>query len=486
MPTPARQHHWITLALLTTAGISFAVMQTLVIPALPFFQREFGATQADTTWIVTGFFLSTSVLTPLLSKLGDMHGKKRMLVIALSVFAVGSLGAAASDSLTGVVAFRVLQGAGAAVFPLSFGIIRDEFPREKVGLAVGVLSSVFGVGGGIGLVSSGFILEELNWHWLFLLGAVPVVAAAVLVTRYVPESPVRRGGRPDWVGAATLSAALVCLLLGITKGESWGWGSVRVDGLFAAALAWFLAWIRVERRVAEPLVDLKTLARRGMAATNAATMLVGFSLTAFFVLMPAFVQIPASTGWGFGASQVEAGLYFLPSSLTMIFCGPAAGWLGGRVGYAMTLRIGLAVTSLSLIGLAFAHGTSLSVVVWMGLLGAGVAFALAAIGTLVIENSAASETGVASGVNLIMRTVGSAVGAQVAAAVLAAHTDVGALVPDEAGFTVAFALGAGAAALALLPAAALGRRRGRDAVAEAAPSRGGRDAVAAEAALSPA
>src|SRR3954452_6843999 len=356
-----------------------------------------------------------------------------MLVIALSVFADGSLGAAASHSLTGVVAFRVLQGAGAAVFPLSFGIIRDEFPREKVGLAVGVLSSVFGVGGGIGLVSSGFILEELNWHWLFLLGAVPVVAAAVLVTKYVPESPVRRGGRPDWVGAATLSAALVCLLLGITKGESWGWGSVRVDGLFVAALAWFLAWIRVERRVAEPLVDLRTLARRGMASTNAATMLAGFSLTGFFVLMPAFVQVPESTGYGFGASQIQAGLYFLPSSLAMIFCGPAAGWLGGRLGSANVLRTGLAVTCVSLLGLSFEHGAPALVLVWMALLGAGVAFALASIGTLVIENSAASETGVASGVNLIMRTIGAAIGAQVAAAVLAAHTAVGALVPRRGG-----------------------------------------------------
>src|SRR4051794_34267432 len=273
MPTPARQHHWITLALLTTAGISFAVMQTLVIPALPFFQREFGATQADTTWIVTGFFLSTSVLTPLLSKLGDMHGKKRMLVIALSVFALGSLGAAASNSLAGVVAFRVLQGAGAAVFPLSFGIVRDEFPREKVGLAVGVVSSVFGVGGGIGLVSSGFILQELNWHWLFLIGAVPVMAGAVLVTKYVAESPVRRGGRADWAGGATLWAALVCLLLGITKGESWGWGCAQVDGLFVATLDEFLVWMRVERRVAEPLVGLRPLADRGMVAVNAATML---------------------------------------------------------------------------------------------------------------------------------------------------------------------------------------------------------------------
>src|SRR3954452_9191208 len=145
----------------------------------------------------------------------------------------------------------------------------------------------------------------------------------------------------------------------------------------------------------------------------------------------------------------------------MIFCGPAAGWLGGRLGNAFTLRIRLAVTCVSLLGLSLEHGAPALVLLWMALLGGGVAFALAAIGTLVIENSAASETGVASGVNLIMRTMGAAIGAQVAAAVLSAHTAVGALVPDEGGFTVAFALGAGAAGLALVPAAALGRRKAR-------------------------
>jgi MFS family permease len=455
----SRQHHWVTLALLATAGISFAVMQTLVIPALPFFRREFGASQADTTWIVTGFLLSSSVLTPLLGKLGDMHGKKRMLVVSLGVFGLGSLGAATADSLGWIVACRVLQGTGAAVFPLSFGIIRDEFPPERVGVAVGVVSSVFGAGGGIGLVGSGFILEHLSWQWLFLLGAAPVMAACVLIAVWVPESPVRRGGRPDWVGALTLSVAFVCLLLAVTKGEAWGWGSWPVLALLAGAGCSSWVWIRVERRVPEPLVDLRTFSQRGMASTNAATMLVGFSLTAFFVLMPAFVQVPSAAGYGFGASAVEAGLFFIPTSLAMIVCGPLAGALGTRHGHAFALRLGLVASSSAFVLLASVHASRWLALAWMGLLGVGIAFALAASGSLVIEHSAASETGVASGVNLIMRTIGAAVGAQVAAAVISAHTAVGALVPGESGFTIAFALAAGAAGLALVPAAGLGRRR---------------------------
>jgi MFS family permease len=223
----------------------------------------------------------------------------------------------------------------------------------------------------------------------------------------------------------------------------------------------FRIWVHVERQVAEPLVDLGTFARRGMAATNAATMLVGFSLTAFFVLMPAFVQVPSRLGFGFGASAVEAGLFFIPCSLAMILCGPLAGSLGTRFGHEPVLRIGLATASLALLLLAFAHDSTVLVLVWMGALGVGIAAALSALGSLVIEHSRASETGVASGVNLITRTIGAAVGAQIAAAVVSAHTAAGSLVPDEAGFTVAFALAGGAAGLALVPAALLSRRRGR-------------------------
>ena len=450
------RRHWITLSLLTVAGISFAIMQTLVIPAIPFFRREFGSSQEATTWLVTGFLLSSSVLTPLLGKLGDMYGKKRLMVVCLAVFGLGSLAAALGDSLEWLVACRVLQGAGAAVFPLAFGIIRDEFPEERVGVAIGVMSSVFGMGGGLGLVGSGFIVENLSWQWLFVIGGAPVLGAAVLIWLCVPESPVRRGGRPDFLGAGVLSVALVALLLAVTKGESWGWESLPIFGLWVVSVTAFYVWLRIERVVPEPLVDLATFSRPGMAWTNAATVLVGFSLTAFFVLAPAFVQVDS---YGFGASVTQAGLYFLPSAIAMIVCGPAAGWLGTRYGHAVALRIGLAASAVAFGLLAFAHSSSGLALVWMGLLGVGIAFALAAIGTLVIENSAASETGVASGVNMIMRTVGAAVGAQVAAAVISAHTPVGALVPDESGFTIAFALAAGAAGLALIPAFAVGRRR---------------------------
>ena len=210
------------------------------------------------------------------------------------------------------------------------------------------------MGGGLGLVGSGFVLESLSWQWLFVIGGAPVLVAAALIWAFVPESPVRRGGRPDFLGAAVFSVALVALLLAVTKGEAVGLGlGARRRRCSAPPRSRFAAWMRIERRVPEPLVDLRDARRRAMALTNAATVLVGFSLTAFFVLMPAFVQVPT---YGFGASLTEAGLYFIPTAVAMIVCGPAAGWLGTRLGHAVALRIGLAASarSRSLL-LAFAH-----------------------------------------------------------------------------------------------------------------------------------
>jgi EmrB/QacA subfamily drug resistance transporter len=393
------------------------------------------------------------VLTPIIGKLGDAYGKERLLVIALGIFGLASLAAAFAWSLPSLIFFRVLQGAGAAVFPLSFGIIRDEFPPDKIGVGIGTVSSVFGAGGGIGLVLSGVVIEHLTWHWLFLIGAVPVLASAVLIALFVPESPIKTPARPDYLGGAALSGALATLLIAISEGGNWGWTSAGVIALLAVAALLFTVWVRIEQKVPEPLVDLATFARREMAATNLTTLLIGFSMFASFILLPNFVTVE------FGSSPIEIGLFFVPSSIAMMITGPLAGALTGRIGPVIPLRIGIVLAGSGLALLATVHGSEWNIYAWMTLMGTGIAFSFAALGSLVIQHSRPEETGVASGMNTIMRTVGGAFGAQIAAAVISANTAPGTLIPLDRGFTIAFATGACGAALALLPTLWL-RRRG--------------------------
>ena len=207
----------------------------MVVPALPVIQRELDTTTTWATWVLTVFLLVASVATPVLGKLGDQYGKERLLVISLSLFLAGCVGCAVAWSIWSLIAFRALAGTGAAVFPLSFAIIRDEFPPEKVGVAIGLVSSVFGVGGGFGIVLSGLIVDHLSWRWLFVFGSIGVALSIVLVARFVPESPIKTLSRVDYPGAALLSGGLVAFLLALTEGESWGWSSARIVSLFAAA-----------------------------------------------------------------------------------------------------------------------------------------------------------------------------------------------------------------------------------------------------------
>ena len=453
-----RQHHNLTLAVLTLAGTAFAFQQTMVFPALPTFQDEFGASTAWTTWVLTAFLVSAAVTTPILGKLGDQYGKERMLLVSLGIFLLGCVGAAAAWNLPSLIGFRALSGAGGALFPLSFAIIRDEFPPARVGVGIGLLSAVFGVGGGFGIVLSGVIVDHLSWRLLFVLGSIPVAASLLLVHRFVPESPIRTPSRVDVPGALLLSGALITFMLALTEGEHLGWLSAPILALAALSALLFAVWGLVESRSPAPMVDLRMLAHRPVLLTNVTTMISGFALFTCFVLVPAFVESPSGQGYGFGASATQAGLYLLPSSLAMLFSGPAAGLLGRRYGPKWPLAVGMAIVACAALLLSQAHDEPWQVVLASALLGVGVGAAFAAMVSLIAENVDAREMGIATGMNTVVRMVGSVVGGQVGAALLTAHTIGSTSVPAEAAFTWAFGLSAVAALVAAALALSITQR----------------------------
>jgi EmrB/QacA subfamily drug resistance transporter len=448
-----RQHYNVTLAALTLAGTAFAFQQTMVVPALPVIQRELDTTTTWATWVLTVFLLVASVATPILGKLGDQYGKERLLVISLGLFLAGCVGCAVAWNIWSLIAFRALAGTGAAVFPLSFAIIRDEFPPEKVGVAIGLVSSVFGVGGGFGIVLSGLIVDHLSWRWLFIFGSIGVALAMVLVARFVPESPIKTPSRVDFPGAALLSGGLVAFLLALTEGENWGWTSGRIVSLFVAAAVLLVLWVLVELRVPEPMVDMRMMVRRPVLLTNITAIIAGFAMFSVFVLVPNFVETPMGlpdelaqlVDYGFGASATKAGLYLLPSAIVLLFAGPVGGLLGRKVGFKWPLAIGMALVSVAAAMLALWNDEPWQVVASQPIFGVGIGFAFAAMATIIAQSVRPSETGVASGMNTVMRTVGGVVGGQVGAALLTAHTIPGTMVPSVDGYEIAFALGSAAA-----------------------------------------
>ncbi len=453
-----RQHHNVTLAILTLAGAAFSLQQTMVFPALGTFQEAFGSSTAWTTWILTGFLLSAAVTTPILGRLGDQFGKERLLLISLGLFLAGCLGAAFAWNLWSLIAFRVISGAGGALFPLSFAIIRDEFPAEKVKVGIGLLSAVWGVGGGFGIVLSGLIVDNFSWRLLFLLGSIPVALSLVLIDRFVPESPIRTPSRVDVPGALLLSGGLISLMLALTEGEHWGWASPLLVGVLALSGALFVLWGVVESRSSSPMVDLRMLAHRPILLTNVATLISGFALFSCFVLLPVFVVTDADSGYGFGASATKAGLYLLPSSLAMLVAGPLAGAVGRHYGSKWALAGGMLVVSVAALMFATVNGDPIPVLVASGLLGLGVGAAVAAMAGLIADNVDPREMGVAGGMNTVVRMIGAVVGGQVGAALLTARTIGDSSVPAESAFTITFALSAVTALVAAGIAVSIGSR----------------------------
>lgn len=443
-----RQHYNVTLAILTFAGMAYALQQTMVIPALVALRDDLGTTTTWVTWVLTVFLLVASVATPILGKLGDQYGKERLLTITLTIFLAGCIGAALAWNIWSLIAFRAVQGVGGAVFPLAFAIIRDEFPREKVGVAIGLISAVFGVGGGLGIVLSGLIVDNASWRWLFVVGSIPTAIAVVLVHRFVPESPIKTASKVDFVGATLMSLGLVALLVALTEGETWGWTSGRTLGLGAVSAAFLVAWGVAELHVDEPMVDMRMLARRQVLFTNITALIAGFAMFGSFVLVPNFVESAQHVvHYGFNASATKAGLYLLPSSITLLFAGPVAGLIGRRVGSKWPLAMGLALVAVAAAMLAFWNDEPWQVLAAMPLLGIGVGFAFAAMATLITEAVRPTETGVATGMNTVMRTIGGVVGGQVGAALLSAYTVGRTSLPGEKGFEIAFAASAVAAVI---------------------------------------
>lgn len=462
-----RPHHNLTLLALGLGTLSYSLQQTMVVPALPSLQREFHTTTAWATWIFTSFLLMSCVATPIIGRLGDQYGKKRLLTISLVVFVASCAGAALANSIWTIVLFRLVQGASGAVLPLSFAIVNDEFPRERAGGAIGMISATMSIGGGLGLPLSGVFVDHVSWRFIFICSGLVATVALVLVVLVVPESPLKTRSRVDYPGAALLATLLISFLLALSEGDDWGWLSGRTIGLFAAAAVLLPVWIAVERRRDDPLVDMRMLANRTVAFTNLASLLGGFGMLAGFVLLPQLAQIPSHlpadvarlVHYGFGMNATEAGLLMVPGAVIGILVAPFTGRAGARFGYRLLLVYGLATMGVSGALLAAFHDAPWQVIVTQAAGGTGGTFIMAAMAKLVVDAVRPQETGVAAGMNTVMRTLGGVVGGQVMGTILTTDRIAGTSVPAASAFTIGFAVAAGASLLAVLAAIRIVPRR---------------------------
>lgn len=444
---PAESHSSRTVTVLAFLCLAVALLQSLVSPAIADVASYLHAGASSATWGVTGFLLSLGICTSIVGRLGDLYGKRRVLIATIVVVMVGTLLSALATSLWLFVLGRVVQGAAGGLFPLSFAVIRDEVAPHKRAGAIGLISALLGLGGGLGVVLSGVIVDHLSVPWLFWFPLMAIGVGLVAAWVFVPESPVRAAGGISYAGAVLMAAGLSGVLLAVSQASSWGWGDVKTIGLGVLGIVLLVVWTVVESRSAHPLVDMTMMRQRTIWPVNLLALAIGFGLFSAFLLIPQYAESSA----GFGDSVTAGALMLLPLSIVMIVVGPLAGRIEARWGAKLPAALGAVSVLAAFLVIALWHDSRTPVILTAALLGLGVGMAFAAMANLVVQSVPADQTGVATGVNTVARTVGGALGGQIAISLV---TAVGG-VPSMSGFQHSFWLMVGASVVGVAAALAV-------------------------------
>ncbi|TDW15824.1 MFS transporter [Kribbella kalugense] len=440
-------HPRLILAALAFCGVLVSISQTIVVPLLPLLPQITHSPASDVSWLITITLLTGAVFTPLLGRAGDMYGKRRVLLIALSSMVVGSFLCASSSDLTVLIVGRAFQGAAVAVIPLGISILRDELPPRRVIPSIAIMSSTLGIGAAFGIPAATLVVQYANWHTMFWINLGLGLLDVVLVLLIVPESPVRSRGRFDVVGALGLSAFLVSLLLAVSKTNAWGAG--RLVALYAVAVLLVPIWGWYELRIKSPLVDLRVSARPAVLFTNLGALLIGFAFYANSLSTAQLVQEPTWTGYGLGESIVVSGLCLLPGGVAMVLLSPVSARISNARGPRFTLAIASVLMAAGYVVRLFTSSNVAGIVVGATVVSAGTAVAYSALPALIMHAVPVTETAAANGLNTLMRTIGQAICSTIVATVLAGVTisRAGQTAPALSAYLIVFVI-AGIAAVA--------------------------------------
>lgn len=430
------------IAVLAFAGMGASFMQTILLPIQSELPVLLDVPRDVTAWVITVTLLVAAICTPISGRLGDMYGKKTVALVLLGLLALGSVVAALSPSVVLLIVGRGLQGMGMGVVPLGISILRDVLHRDRLGSGIALVSATLGVGGALGLPISAYVTERYDWHVVFWVAAGIGLLALALVAWVVPVSTLRTGGRLDLVGVAGLAIGLTGVLLAVSRGNDWGWGSPRTLGLLLGGLVVLLVWGWYELRVPEPLVDLRVTARGTVLFTNLASIAMGFALFASNVVFPQLLELPTAAG-GLGLTLMQASLILMPSGLVMLAMSPVAGRLAHRYGAKPLLASGAAVIAVSYVIAVVVDLDVWHVLVVNIVVGVGIGLGFAAMPALIMQVVPSHETGAANGLNTLMRSLGTTSAAAVVGGVLAAGGAQyqGVPVPSDDAFRTALLLG---------------------------------------------
>lgn len=440
------------LSVIAICGVIVALTQTLLVPVLGAIQADLGSTTAGTQWLLTSTLLAAAVAVPVFGRLGDLYGKRLMLIVAAGSLTVGSAICALTSDLAVMIVGRAITGFSAAAIPLGISLIGTILPKERAGTGIALVSATLGIGGALGLPMAALIAEQADYHVLFWVCVGGGLIAVLGMLLAVAEPGGKAVGRFDVGGSVLLGATLVCLLLPLSQANAWGWGDPRTLGLLAAAIAGLVVFVLVERRVRSPLIDVVANAQPALLLTNVASICVGFALFASLIGTASYVQAPPESGYGFGSSVLEGGLAMLPSGVMMLLLSPVSARLTARHGPKITLALGASIVALGFLFRIVFVDSYFEILLGTTIAGAGTGIAYAAMPSLILLGAKQSQLAAANGLNALCRTVGSSLASAIGGTLLASMTISlgGHDLPSLGAYRTLFAICAGAALLGAL------------------------------------
>ena len=410
----------LTMGILAFAMFLVIYTQSIVIPVLPTLQADFGTTTTWTAWTLTIYVVAGIVALPIIGKLGDVYGKKKLFIVGMSIFTISVALDGLAWNFPSFIIFRALSGFGLATFPLSYGLIRDLFPAHRVAPSLGILTASVGVGASIGQLMGGLLAQAFGWRWSFLTLA-PIALVLVLVAVYkLEESPVRAPAKLDLAGATVISITLLSFLVAMTQGAIWGWTSAYTIGLLTISLIFAVLFVAIELRVVEPMLHLKVFRTRTVFFTLITAVVVGICTYTMLQTVPYLLRTPAPIG--FGLSPLETGLVMFPGAIIIVPLGPLAGTLVNRWGGKPPLVIGTVALLLGFASFYAFHSSWLQILLDQVVVSAGIAFSYSSMAAIIVHSMPRAETGVGSAVYTVMRSLGNVIGPTVAAAYLLTYS----------------------------------------------------------------
>jgi len=431
---------WKVLAILSCIATMVMYAETMLIPAIPDLIKDFHVSYSMSSWILTAYLVSGAVMTPIAGKLSDIYGRKKILLSIMIIYAVGVSLSGVATNIYFMLMARAIQGIGMSMFPIAFGIVRDVFPREKISIGQGVITSMFASGAVIGLAVGGVIIQNYGWRTTFFT-IIPIAIALLFIirrlinvnegdqqqqsqrqkeTKLVEDKNIgqtkktenlsdkKSANRIDIKGAITLAATVTSFLLVLTFIETASNNTQVIVPFLTLGIVSFILFVFVERRAKYPLVDFKLMLNKSILPANLIIMLVGLSMFMVFQTIPILVRNPGPIG--FGEDAISTGRVQLPFAIILLVFGPTSGFIVSKLGSLKPIIFGAFITSAAFIGLLLFHSTELLVSTNLALLSAGLSLTSVGAMNVIILSTPRQFTGISLGMSSLMRIIGAAIG----------------------------------------------------------------------------